>query len=313
MDKQRIITGAAFFLILAVFLIVSIWFPLASIIYFLVVAIMGSLELAHALRKRFTPLSYISIVIGSLTMLAPLYIWRTYQSLASWHILTSEELPLAEDAISNFIWLLAFGLLFFLLLYVIYAFLNVIIKIIRFGPDTVPHAVAESSAAFYIALPLSCVVLFQYAVPNGWYWLVYALVLPMVIDVSAYYFGSMFGKKKMLPSISPNKSWIGFFSGIAVAMLVSVLYFASVFSGEFPLITIGKAMAFGLLSGLVIGVVAQFGDWLMSALKRWCGIKDFSKLLPGHGGVLDRFDSIFYSLPATLILSICFYLIKRGA
>lgn len=312
MDKQRFGTGILFFFIIIVALILSIWFPLAIVIYFIFVAFFASLELAHALAKKFKPLSYISIAIGSLTGLAPLYIWFSYQNLSRWHVLKKADLPLSSNSISNFIWLVSFGVLAYFIALIVYAFSNVSLKVIRKGPEHLPHAVAEASAAMYISIPLLAVVLFQYAVPNGFFWLTYAMISPMVTDVSAYYIGSALGKRKMIPHISPNKSWMGFFAGILTSMLFSLLYFLVFFRGEFPLLSGGTVVVYALLSGAIISLSSQLGDWVASSLKRWCEIKDFSNLLPGHGGLLDRFDSIFFSLPTSLILAIFFYLLKRG-
>jgi phosphatidate cytidylyltransferase len=311
MDKQRVVTGAIFFAILLAFLIASIWLPLAMVIYFVIVAVIGSLELGHALRNKFTPLSYVSIVIGSLTMLTPCLVWYAYRTLGRWHILKKADLPYGPEASTNFIWLLGFGSLVFLLCFVLYAMINIGLKIVRKGPDHLPHAVAECSTAFTVALPLSAVVLFQFAIPHGYFWLLYALVTPMIVDVSAYYAGSYFGKKKMLPEVSPNKTWMGFIAGLAGSVVFSLIYFLIFFRGGFPLMSAKQIVPYSLLTGLIIGLGAQVGDWVFSSIKRWCGIKDFSKLLPGHGGIMDRFDSVFYSLPLTMLMAFFFYLLKR--
>ncbi len=311
MSTTRVRTAVIFFLILAAFLVGGIWLPWLPVVYFTIVAIIGSLELYHALLNKFRPLSLVSIVIGSLTMLSPLVIWYTYRDLRNWHRLPANSLPLDTAWTSDFIWLLAFGVLVFFLVFLVYAFLNVTIKILAKGVDHLPHGVAEVSASFYLAVPLSLVSLFLFALPNGYFWLIFALVSPMIVDVSAYYSGSLLGKKKMLPKISPHKTWVGFFGGILGCILFGILFFMIFMRGETPLVALLPSVLWGALSGLVIGVVAQFGDWVASALKRWCQIKDFSNLLPGHGGILDRFDSILFSLPATLIVALLFYLAKR--
>lgn len=310
MDKKRVITGALFFLILAAFMIASIWLPLMIVIYFVLVTFIAALELNHALLRQFRPLSLGAIIIGSLTALSPMIIWYLYKDLRKWHILKG-KLPLDAAWSTDFVWLLSFGVLCYFLIYLIYAFLNVLLKLVRKGPMHFPHAVAEDAAAFYVSAPISMVILFMFAVPHGYFWLLYALVTPMLVDVAAYYVGSRLGRAKMLPEISPHKSWAGFFAGIVASILFSAVYFMIVFNGASPKLPLSRALVFGLLSGLVLGLVSQFGDWVASALKRWCRIKDFSNLLPGHGGILDRFDSMLFSLPACLILSVIFYMLKR--
>lgn len=311
MSKTRVRTAIIFFLILAAFLVGGIWLPWLPVVYFAIVAVIGSLELYHALLNKFRPLSLVSILIGSLTMLAPTIVWFTYRDLRQWHIIPKADLPLDNNWSSDFIWLLAFGVLVFFLIFIVYAFLNVTIKVLAKGVEHLPHGVAEVSAAFYLAVPLSMVSLFLYAVPNGYYWLLFALISPMIVDVSAYYSGSLLGKKKMLPQISPHKTWVGFFGGVLGSVLFGILFFMIFLRGETPMMQLLPSVIAGAISGLVIGVVAQFGDWVASALKRWCQIKDFSNLLPGHGGILDRFDSILFSLPATLVLALVYYLVKR--
>ncbi len=313
MANTRVRTGILFFLILAAFLIGSIWLPWLIVTYFTLVIILCGLEIYHALQNKFRPLSITSILIGSLTMLTPGLIWFIYRDLRQWHILSADDLPLNESWSSDYIWLLAYGVLVFFCVYVLYALLNVLAKILAKGVEHMPHAVAESSAVFYLAVPFSVVVLFQYAVPNGFYWLVFALITPMIVDVSAYYAGSLLGRKKMLPRISPHKTWVGFFGGLFGGVLFGALFFMILFRGPEPMRSIGEAVIFGCIAGLIVGLAAQFGDWIASALKRWCQIKDFSNLLPGHGGMLDRFDSVLYSLPVTLVLSIVFYLLELGA
>ncbi len=114
-------------------------------------------------------------------------------------------------------------------------------------------------------------------------------------DTGAYFVGVCFGKHKMCPNISPKKSWEGFFGGIAVAVL-GMVAFALVldkvcgYEVNYPV-----AVLYGLLGSL--GSV--FGDLSMSVIKRQTGIKDYGNLIPGHGGILDRFDSVMITAPLT--------------
>lgn len=113
-------------------------------------------------------------------------------------------------------------------------------------------------------------------------------------DTGAYIVGSSFGRRKLFPSISPNKSWEGFIGGLAFSMLTAVLF------GVFILVDI-KEHAYSLpalaLIGLLISVSATWGDLFESSLKRNAGVKDSGKILPGHGGILDRIDSLLFALP----------------
>ena len=125
-----------------------------------------------------------------------------------------------------------------------------------------------------------------------------------ICDTGAFLFGKKFGKKKILPDISPNKTWVGTIAGF----ICSVIFFLILNQfGYFPeLFTLIDVLALGIIAGLF----GQFGDWAESLLKREAGVKDTSNFLAGHGGILDRFDSLTFAAPLTLIY--CTYFIKAG-
>lgn len=108
-------------------------------------------------------------------------------------------------------------------------------------------------------------------------------------DTAAYYTGRSLGRHKLAPTISPNKTWEGFFGGVAGAMLLAFVL------QQFWLPGLTAVDALGL--ALIGGVFGQAGDLLESALKRSADVKDSGTLLPGHGGMLDRFDSIIVTMP----------------
>jgi phosphatidate cytidylyltransferase len=117
-------------------------------------------------------------------------------------------------------------------------------------------------------------------------------------DSAAYFVGRAWGKHKCAPAISPNKTWEGVIGGlVASAAAGAVLGIASALFDS-PNEAIGKRMLFGLL----VGAAGQVGDLVESAVKREIGIKDFGSLLPGHGGVLDRFDSLLFAAPVAYVL-----------
>jgi len=125
-----------------------------------------------------------------------------------------------------------------------------------------------------------------------------------ICDTGAFLFGKKFGKKKILPNISPNKTWVGTIAGFISSMIFLLTlnqfrYFPDIFS---PVDVV--------VLGLITGIFGQFGDWAESLLKREANVKDTSNILAGHGGVLDRFDSLTFAAPLTLIY--CTYIIKAG-
>lgn len=129
---------------------------------------------------------------------------------------------------------------------------------------------------------------------GDWY-VVMTVVLTSVGDIAAYGFGSQLGRHKLAPAVSPGKSWEGFAGSVITTMIVA--------AGAAPLIidelSIGRAAALGVL----VVVVGTVGDLAESAVKRSLGIKDFGRLLPGHGGMMDRIDAMLFTLPvAHLVL-----------
>lgn len=118
-------------------------------------------------------------------------------------------------------------------------------------------------------------------------------------DVSQYVFGKQFGKHKIIPKVSPNKTWEGFFGGVVTTSLLATVLA--------PFLTI-LTWQQGLSAGFLIACVGFVGDVVLSSIKRDIGIKDTGTLIPGHGGLLDRMDSLMYSTP---IFFHYFYYITR--
>lgn len=130
----------------------------------------------------------------------------------------------------------------------------------------------------------------------------FPLVLTWICDTAAYAAGAHFGGPKLAPVLSPKKTWSGAVGGLAGALL-----FAAAF-GVLVLNRVGWQFGLGrlLAVGLLVGVTAQVGDVAESLLKREAGVKDSSALLPGHGGVLDRLDSLYWGIPVTaMVLRVC--------
>jgi len=127
-------------------------------------------------------------------------------------------------------------------------------------------------------------------------WLV--IIGAVMTDIFAYFVGVSIGKNKIIPHISPKKTIEGSIGGAIGCMLVMMLY------GEIIMNRAGMApisLYHFAVMGFLCGVVAQFGDWAASAIKRFSGIKDFGNLIPGHGGIMDRIDSILFVSPLVYI------------
>ena len=150
--------------------------------------------------------------------------------------------------------------------------------------------------AFYVGLPFALVpslILEHPERPLNYWFLLLPLVLTWVNDTGAFCVGVLFGRHKLIERVSPGKSVEGFIGGLLFSAAAGALLFWLI--GWF-------SPYFGAFFGLVIAVVGVLGDLVESRLKRSIGLKDSGRFLPGHGGFLDRFDSLLFALPAAWLL-----------
>ncbi|BAH17552.1 phosphatidate cytidylyltransferase [Macrococcoides caseolyticum] len=133
---------------------------------------------------------------------------------------------------------------------------------------------------------------------NGLIYILFALLIVWVTDTGAYIFGRLFGKNKLWPEISPNKTIEGFIGGILSSTIIAIIFSINY---DMPLSILPLILVTWLFS-----MFGQLGDLVESALKRHFDVKDSGNLLPGHGGILDRFDSFIFVLPLMNILLISF-------
>ena len=140
----------------------------------------------------------------------------------------------------------------------------------------------------YMPLLMSYLILLRH-LRMGVLWVLFTLFVVFIGDISAYYIGRTFGKNKLQPFISPGKTREGTFGQVAGSCLGSV-FFQTVFFNTLPL---HDAIIIGILGG----ILAQLGDLFESAVKRSAGAKDAGYIIPGHGGIMDRLDSISFVVP----------------
>lgn len=146
-----------------------------------------------------------------------------------------------------------------------------------------------SGGLLYVPLLLSQLLLLR-AEPYGSFWILLMMLIVMSGDSAAYYVGTALGRHKLYPSVSPNKSIEGAVGGLAGSL-------AGAFIAKFTFFPQLGAMDC-IVTALVLGVLGQLGDLFESLLKRSCGVKDSGGIVPGHGGMLDRLDSILFAAPA---------------
>jgi len=144
----------------------------------------------------------------------------------------------------------------------------------------------HAAGVLYIGLPALALVALRIYPPKGALVVLAMFLIVWSTDTGALVFGKLIGGKKMAPKLSPGKTWAGTIGGSVTAALVFALYLFVIYGADFNLL-------FALLFALAFSFVAHGGDLLESAVKRRFGTKDSGGLIPGHGGVLDRMDSMF--------------------
>lgn len=269
--KTRVITGIGI-LVVAVLLVVSAPFTPIFCIGMSVLAVMASFELL-----------------------------RVFGIHKDWHIsapsyLLAAALPFAAYFVTDetrvkFI-LIEAAIIFIYLVYLLGAavFSHKKIKFVLVA--------AVFMALVYVIVSFTSLSLLMY-VNKGLFYFGVIIISSWGCDAGAYFIGCKFGKHKLIPDVSPNKSVEGAIGGVLVSIVLNVLY-------GFVVSSLGGAKVEYLslaLLGLVLSIVAMVGDLIASLIKREYGIKDYSNLLPGHGGIVDRFDSVFPIATFLLMMS----------
>lgn len=184
-------------------------------------------------------------------------------------------------------------------IYPLFLFILFIISIfyVLFNKRTVIDISITFSGILYIGYCLNSIIMIMDRIDKGniFVWLVF--IISFATDIFAYLVGKNFGKTKLIPNVSPKKTVEGSLGGISASVIFGLL-FGFIF--KLPLGII-------LVISLVGSFVAQLGDLAASSIKRYVNIKDFGKIIPGHGGVLDRFDSVLLVAPFVYLVLV-FYM-----
>ena len=268
---NRIIFGfAAFF---AILLIMWVGLPLMAPAY-LTIAIIAIREYSFMMNLRGIPIRRRSLVVATVLTL-PASLPVTY--------------PGMEPLFDGVSWREA--------LLGMFAFYLIALEVIRPNQNSMNSVIYTLFGYIYIPWLLGYAITLRYT-PDGilglWY-----LMLPMLAiiasDVGAYTVGKLFGKRKLAPQLSPNKTLEGAFGGLGLAVLVVSL---SAYGLE-KWLNLRVDLYDVILFSILVASSSQLGDLFESLIKRWAGVKDAGDSLPGHGGVLDRIDSIIFAVPVT--------------
>jgi len=175
------------------------------------------------------------------------------------------------------------GILFILFLFYLLAYNHI--------TDLTQDLMVNVLAILYIPLLLGHFIWLRYLNDGEW-WVFWLLMVIMAGDTGAFYCGRALGKAKLYPQVSPGKTWAGVWGGLAAAVIVGAAL------GPWALSRLSLAGSAGL--ALVLAIVGLLGDLFESMLKRQAEVKDTSGLLPGHGGMLDRLDSLLFAAPVVV-------------
>jgi phosphatidate cytidylyltransferase len=243
-----------------------------------VVTVVGCLEMFDMLRKgQYHPLPWIGIPWAVMLFLSgwdPNQVQQSSISVTGWltgptvRLIELVSFPTATVLIAGFIVTLTASL-----------FIH---------EKPVNTWLATSMVAIYLGVTLGQVVSLRF-LPNGFWYVLFGFLVSWANDSAAYFVGVTLGRHKLWPRLSPKKTWEGTIGG----------WIASTAAGAFLAwaMPVGIGPVFGAVVGLIAGVLALFGDLSISMIKRQTGVKDSGTFFLGHGGLLDRMDSLLFTLP----------------
>ena len=168
------------------------------------------------------------------------------------------------------------------------AVIGLLVRLIFGGKDAWTAWAWTLGGVFYLGWTLSHFVWLRH-LEDGAAWVIFTLLATFAVDTCAYFLGRAFGRHHLSSRLSPGKTWEGAIGGLVGGMAASLLL-------TFLLQPYGLSWSWAILLGFLIGLFAQLGDLAESALKRHAGVKESGQLIPGHGGMLDRLDSIVFTV-----------------
>jgi len=271
LSKRALVAGGILFVL--VLLIIFAANPIVSVLVVAAVSAMAGIgvweytKLANS--KGVKPAVFLMVVVAILEVIA-------FFIAHKW--IHSQELPV-------FVFAIGVGLFF--------------LNRFRKSEEALINVAVEFFGVVYVAVPLSYMLAILYpiapsTVEDGRWWLFYLILVTKITDIGAYFVGRIWGKHRLAPILSPQKTVEGAVGGLACTILLSLgmVYLGRVFAGSsFPL-----AYLDALWLGVLIGVFGQMGDLAESLLKRDAAVKD-SNTIPGLGGVLDMIDSLIFTAP----------------
>jgi phosphatidate cytidylyltransferase len=273
--RTRIISGVIAAVILFVIMRLT---PFVMGIVIFIASLIALYEFYHALRKAdFHPINSVGFIVCTLFLL---YISRAFVNNSNIVLANFFNFIFQKDII-------------YLIVYILTIYMLVQI-VFRYKELKLEDIAITLLGLIYIPFLLSFILLVR-LMDNGYELSWVAFIGAFSTDTFAYFIGKFFGKKKVLPEVSPNKTVAGCIGGVIGGIICVTLYGALYINN---VTSLNVNIYHYIIIGLLCGIVAQLGDWTASAIKRSVNIKDFGHIMPGHGGILDRIDSLLFVAPA---------------
>ncbi|MBD5264128.1 MAG: phosphatidate cytidylyltransferase [Bacteroides sp.] len=261
------------------------------------------MDINKLLLRATTGLIYVVLIVGCiilgqipLTLLASLFaILAVIEFEKITHELSPRTLPALILDIAGCVTLTFSWIIWPLYIWVMILLSRMTLELYMKSSTPIANLAKSMMTQLYIGLPLALMCCL-----GNWFNLNVVLVVFIMIwinDTGAFLSGSMLGRHKLFERISPKKSWEGFIGGLVFNLIAATLFctYGSSFFG------IGDSLPIWLGLGAVVTIFATWGDLVESLLKRSLKIKDSGNIMPGHGGILDRIDSLLFVMPATLL------------
>jgi len=284
--KTRIISGAILTVMVAVMLVFGGWVLLAGL---LLLTLGGVYEFHHVVSARSKdPEAEIQMEPHKPMMITSLVLSVGWLALVAFF----------PDKVSNG----PFGMYFVCGMMLVF----MVECVVAFPKRTFADAALSMMSVIYVAMLFSVLYLIRTA-ENGHFFVWYVIAVSWGSDTCAYFTGMMLGKHKMSPKLSPKKTIEGAVGGVIGSIIICVIF--GMIIAKSVMIDAAVMLKFSLVTGLVGGIVAEVGDLFASSIKRLMNVKDYSRLIPGHGGILDRFDSTLMVAPVVMILLDLFLMI----
>lgn len=305
--RTRIIAGIVGLIPCLACLFIGDWLFFALITAFLAIAVW---EILGVCGHRNVPIYLFYFIALALIVYWPIFQSLVIQKIDSWHVYSY------FNAMFLPILVLAIGIFMCFLIVVLYedftvrdgCFLCAIGLILALGLQSLlylrylPLEGAPKDPSFNLT--------YQNTLGSSWL-IIYVLIATFATDIGAYFVGVFFGKNKINERISPKKTWEGFFGGIVISAALSMAFgFAMAYTGHAVVKYLDADHWYNIVVlSLLLPLVATLGDFVFSSIKRYYNIKDYGNLIPGHGGVLDRLDSILF---AAITAAVYIYIFASG-